>query len=343
MNTGSHIPNQVRLPLAAALAVVIQGLRIRLGRSAVTVTGVVCGIAFLMSILTGQLVKQGVSAEDARRDETARMMSFIHAELPGLRDRTIGVVGSVGEIEERLLQKIAHEDVAAFLFPEGAPAPRRQLPGLRRVPAAALAGQSDIILVAGDAPAPDIGWEAFFGRSRNTMAAITGSAPPLPGDTARQVRLAREWTAEELAAREREATQERFRSAWIVVVSLLVTVIGITNAMLMSVTERFREIGTMKCLGALSGFVTRIFVLEASIMGSIGGFLGVLLGTVFSISVYTATYGAGLVFSSLPAGRLVMYAAASLLAGVILSIIAAIYPARVAASMVPATALRSNV
>ena len=79
------IPDQVRLPASIALGVVLQGLRIRLGRSAVTLTGIVCGIAFLMSIMTGQLVKRGVAREDAVREEVGRIGSFIRADLPRLR------------------------------------------------------------------------------------------------------------------------------------------------------------------------------------------------------------------------------------------------------------------
>ena len=45
--------------------------------------------------------------------------------------------------------------------------------------------------------------------------------------------------------------------------SLLVCTVGITNSMLMAVTERFKEIGTMKCLGALDSFVVVLFMLES--------------------------------------------------------------------------------
>jgi putative ABC transport system permease protein len=49
------------------------------------------------------------------------------------------------------------------------------------------------------------------------------------------------------------------KQRWIIILSLLVCVVGIVNAQLMAVTERFREIGTMKCLGALDRFVLRLF------------------------------------------------------------------------------------
>ena len=347
MNTNDlTIPNQVRLPPRIALEVVLQGLRIRLGRSIVTITGVICGIAFLMSILTGQLVKQGVAAEDARREEVARMLSFVRSDLPKLRDRTVGVIGSgsLSEVETRLLEAMAAEGIGRFLFlDEGAPIPRRTIGRTERGTAAQLAATAVVIFVMGDRPPPAFDWHGYFGDSLNAMAALTSETVTLSADSGRQVRLARDWTPEEREAKEREAGQERFRSLWIIVISLLVTVIGIANAMLMSVTERFREIGTMKCLGALSGFVTQMFVMEASIMGLVGGLFGALLGILFAITVYAITYGGGLIFASLPLGLLALYGLGSVFAGVALSIIAALYPARVAAAMVPATALRSTV
>ena len=142
-----------------------------------------------------------------------------------------------------------------------------------------------------------------------------------------------------------EQKKERFRSIWIVAISLVVTVIGITNAMLMSVTERFREIGTMKCLGALSEFIRKIFLIESAFMGAVGGIAGCLFGFGFSVCAYTITYGIGLTFASVSGegGALALYMLFAMLSGIVLSVMAAIYPARVAARMVPADALRSNV
>jgi putative ABC transport system permease protein len=129
------------------------------------------------------------------------------------------------------------------------------------------------------------------------------------------------------------------------VLSFLVCVVGVANAMLMSVTERFRDIGTMKCLGALSSFVRAIFLLEASFMGAVGGALGVLLGFLFAMLSYLVPYGAELSLEALAKepGALVLASLGSLVAGVVLSVVAALYPANLAARMVPADALRSNV
>src|SRR5439155_17191330 len=77
------------------------------------------------------------------------------------------------------------------------------------------------------------------------------------------------------------------RQVWLVVMSLIVCTVGITNSMLMSVTERFKEIGTMKCLGAMDGFIVKLFLLEA-------GFLGVVASVVGWVVGYGATVLIGL-------------------------------------------------
>ena len=341
-----RIPNQVKLPLGIALGVVLQGLRIRLGRSLVTITGVTCGIAFLMSILTGQLVKKGVASEDETRTEVGRVTSFMRGELPKLQGKTVGIVGSgaMSEVETRVAASLARDFGAAgvVLDSAAAPTPRHQIPGATR----GSAQDADLVLLMGGSAAPAFDFKAFAAKSLNTVVASTileSDAEKVGVPSGQFVKLARTLTEEELAKLAADRQKEKFRNAWIAIISLLVTVIGITNAMLMSVTERFREIGTMKCLGALSSFVTRMFVMEATIMGVVGGIAGALFGALFATAVYTITYGAGLVFSSLPVASVSLYGLLSILAGVVLSIVAALYPARVAAAMVPATALRSTV
>src|SRR5688500_7068884 len=72
--------------------------------------------------------------------------------------------------------------------------------------------------------------------------------------------------------------QAGVRLQWLVATSLVMCLVGVTNSMLMSVTERYREIGTIKCLGASDGFIVRVFFLEALLLGLIGSAIGSLLG-----------------------------------------------------------------
>src|SRR2546423_8256416 len=88
-----------------------------------------------------------------------------------------------------------------------------------------------------------------------------------------------------------EIANDRIQTRWLLGLALLVAFVGILNAMLMSVTERFREIGTMKCLGALDGFIIRLFLLESLFQGAVGTIIGVLLGLGLSVASMSITYG----------------------------------------------------
>ena len=78
---------------------------------------------------------------------------------------------------------------------------------------------------------------------------------------------------------------------WLIIMSLIVCVVGIANSMLMAVTERFREIGTMKCLGALNKFIVELFLLESGFQGLSGAFIGALVGFISIMLLSLKDYG----------------------------------------------------
>ncbi|MFP5223379.1 MAG: ABC transporter permease [Acidobacteriota bacterium] len=131
------------------------------------------------------------------------------------------------------------------------------------------------------------------------------------------------------------------KDRWIVILSLLVCAVGIVNAQLMAVTERFREIGTMKCLGALDSFVLRLFLLEAGMQGLAGSFVGALLGGITGVLVGMMRFG----MPALTYLRFEDVAASmgwSVLVGFILSLAGVSYPALVASRMPPVVAMRAE-
>ena len=129
------------------------------------------------------------------------------------------------------------------------------------------------------------------------------------------------------------------KQQWIIVLSLLVCVVGIVNAQLMAVTERFREIGTMKCLGALDRFILRLFLLEAGIQGLIGSGAGAVAGGVFALVNFFLRFGT-ISITTLSWTHAGLSVAIATLVGCVLSLIGVMYPAMVAARMQPVEAMR---
>ncbi len=129
------------------------------------------------------------------------------------------------------------------------------------------------------------------------------------------------------------------KQRWIVVLSLLVCVVGIINAQLMSVTERFREIGTMKCLGALDRFIVRIFVMEASMQGFAGSVTGAFVGGIAACSGAIFRFGTD-ILPIFPWQDILSTSALAIGTGIGLSLLGVLYPAIMAARMQPVEAMR---
>ena len=115
-------------------------------------------------------------------------------------------------------------------------------------------------------------------------------------------------------------------------ISLLVGGIGVMNIMLVSITERTREIGTRKALGATNGSIRLQFITESIVICVVGGFLGIILGMVIATA---ATNMMGYAVSPSITG-IVVSVTFSLLIGVFFGY----YPANKAAKLNPIEALR---
>lgn len=138
-----------------------------------------------------------------------------------------------------------------------------------------------------------------------------------------------------------EAVEGAVKLRWLVFLSLLMCLVGITNAMLMSVTERYKEIGTFKCLGATNSFIVKVFFLEALLIGVISSTAGACLGLGIMVAVRVFTDGASSLSALGSASLPILLSAIGI--GTLITILAAILPAIQAARMPAAAALRVEV
>jgi putative ABC transport system permease protein len=115
-------------------------------------------------------------------------------------------------------------------------------------------------------------------------------------------------------------------------ISLLVGGIGIMNMMLTTVTERTREIGLRKAIGAKKSDISRQFLIEAMALTLVGGVIGILLGTGISLAVNLT----GLVTTSISFTAIALAFGVSAAIGIIFGW----YPANRAAALNPIEALR---
>lgn len=121
-------------------------------------------------------------------------------------------------------------------------------------------------------------------------------------------------------------------------ISLLVGAVNIMNTMYTSVTQRTREIGVMKAIGASRRQIMTLFLFEAGIIGAVGGTLGVVVGaSLSSLASYAATQAVQIQINPYLGPELIL---GSIAFSFTIGILSGVLPARRAAKLPPAEALR---
>ncbi len=117
-------------------------------------------------------------------------------------------------------------------------------------------------------------------------------------------------------------------------IALIVGGIGIVNVMMLTVTERIKEIGVMKAVGATRDNIQLIFMLESGFLGFVSGIIGITIGGGISILISTlGGFPTAVTWTSLVIG---------LVFGVVTTTAAGVYPANKAARLDPVEALRAE-
>lgn len=122
-------------------------------------------------------------------------------------------------------------------------------------------------------------------------------------------------------------------------ISLLVAATSIFNVMMMSVTERIREIGILRSIGTQKGEVRRMFLYEAVILGLVGAVIGAIMSVILGWLVVLAMVGTTKYFFTYQS---LVYVPMAMAVGIAICIFSGVYPAWRAANMDPIEALRAD-
>lgn len=317
--------------MARAVEIAWKNIRMRLSRSLLVTSGIVLALAFLTSINVTKSLVDGMRdwATAAAQPETEEFKEFA-----GYRAQRDSLEESLAKLET---------DIRARTHTALNPKPKEKfdaenafgadLPTLQKE-VGALPGTADDLSLA---MAKDAGlvpmFKSWLDQSREREGVKAALSAP---QTLQQ--LMRESGVPSTPA---EIENNRIQTRWLLGLALLVAFVGILNAMLMSVTERFREIGTMKCLGALDGFIIKLFLIESLFQGVVGTILGILAGMMLSLLSILTTYG-GFAWKNVPYGQIGTALLMCLAVGVSLTVAGAVYPAWQAARMQPIEAMRTD-
>jgi hypothetical protein len=318
-----QVQRQISLPLGKAVEIAYKNIRMRLSRSLLVTSGIVLALAFLMSILVNDAIidslrgwaaaaphsaafvamrDQSDKLETANRELATQLGAAAHK--PHAETGTFDDVGTFGEALGDL-----QKDLGMTL-----PAAPPEL-------STALAADPSLL------PA----MKQWVANARQIKALRDQLAGP--------EQLLSIMSAQGVPTEKKEIEANRVQTRWLLALALLVAFVGILNAMLMSVTERFREIGTMKCLGALNSFIIKLFLLESLFQGTVGTLFGVIIGLALSVLAAASSYGS-YTWNNFPRGQIGESFSVCLLVGIGLTVAGAVYPAWQAARMQPIEAMR---
>lgn len=151
---------------------------------------------------------------------------------------------------------------------------------------------------------------------------------------------------------EKDARQNQLMLGGLGAISLIVAAIGITNTMIMSITERTKEIGIMKALGCYVRDTQWIFLSEAGMIGLMGGFIGCIISYLVSFAMNMAAVGGSVLSDELgmmggsEAGRLSIIppwlAVFAILFSVVIGLGSGFYPANKAVRISALEAIRNE-
>jgi len=246
---------------------------------------------------------------------------------------------------------VVGEDIARQLFPNTDPVGRLvvvdehelQIVGVMDRPAASLPGQDDTRVLI-----PYFTMRKIFPTAREHMLiaiAYSGMIEQAQDEVRASLRIARHVPfngADTFSITTAEQMIEQFHSVTAMValvmiilssIGLLVGGIGVMNIMLVSVTERTREIGIRKALGARKSDIIVQFLTEAVVLTALGGLIGLTIGWLISRA-------AGLIFPTLPTAVPLWAAVSGVGVSVGVGLFFGIWPANRAARLDPVDALR---
>jgi uncharacterized membrane protein YccC len=343
-----RIGKQVVLPWSKAVEIAGKSIRVRFWRSMITMSSIILAIAFLMSIWTSTAITAALSVGPGRDIESIKERIYtVRAALrgePEALSHDAVEAEFASDIEDAI--DAVHEQIEENLekIEDAGTDERKKLEAGIVDLNARLEPDQHVQLLYDHLMSERRRYGQIKGRIDTILLQERGGAEAEGGAPA------------EAEEEESDAPVKPSRAAvgssvvdfinhmsatdtWLAVLALLVCLVGIANSMFMTVQERFREIGTMKCLGALDGFIVKIFLIESAALGFIGTLLGIVVGLLLSTVRQLFVYG-GPVLTYFPFFNVLLAGMLAALIGLLLSIGAAIWPAQRAARMEPVEAMR---